>query len=735
MSRWAAAALLAVSFAALLVGPAVVGERTVYYGDLTTFEHPRDRLLARAVREGDPIPRWEPGLFGGAPTLAAQEMALLYPPNTVVAWLCPDRARAIGIFLHLVLASLGSYALARELGASPRAALLASLVYGSGGAIVSVASIPVYVRSAAFLPWVLLAAARGSTALATFGLLGTYLAGDPFGCVIAAAASLAVRPSLAVAKGAALALLLGAAQLLPSLAVLDEGARSGGYLFDYATQRSLWPPELAGLIVPFLFGARTQPASLWASLAFPDGLSWYETVYVGPIALALAVAGAAKGKGPARRAGLLLLIFIIPALGKSTPLASLLHVFLEKSYFRFPAKIFMPAALGLSLLAASGLDKLPKKGLAIGLAALGVALLIALRLVAGGDLHLDTSHAPYVDEDRVMGALALRIGEAFAFALGGCAIAARGRRASLGLLVLAGLDLAVALGPSIPTAPERFVDREPACAATLRELETKEGAPARVLSTPAARAPTQAEVAVAMIESFNPDHLHQGLTPDAGLGDGVYSQQGFLSNEPLRPARLASLLHDLEKELPPQVSDALSGARYVLAAPGEDRGDPVAEVEGRVLLRVRNAPPWAAVHPRVRFAFDLFSAMDAIAEDPKKALDVPVVETAGASFEGPVRPAKLVSPFERHRFELEAEGPGWLVVHESFARGWHARVDGAETPIVPANVAFRAVFLGAGKKKVVFEYSAPFALAGAIVSLLTAAALVGVRLGRSRMRA
>ena len=104
MPRWAVPTLLAIAFASLLVGPAIVGPRTVYYGDLTAFEHPRDRLLARAIREGDPIPRWEPGIYGGAPTLAAQEMALLYAPNTLAAWIAPDRARAIGIFLHLVLA-------------------------------------------------------------------------------------------------------------------------------------------------------------------------------------------------------------------------------------------------------------------------------------------------------------------------------------------------------------------------------------------------------------------------------------------------------------------------------------------------------------------------------------------------------------------------------------------------------------------------------------------------------
>jgi hypothetical protein len=708
------ATLLAIGFASLLVGPAIVGPRTVYYGDLTAFEQPRDRLLARAMREGDPIPRWEPGIYGGAPTLAAQEMALLYAPNTLAAWVAPDRARAIGIFLHLVLASLGAYALARQLGASQEAALLAALAYGSGGAIVSVHTVVVYLRSAAFLPWILLAAARESTALATVGFLGTYLAGDPFGCVIAAVATLAVRPSRAIAKGAFLALLLGAAQLAPALAVLDEGQRTEGYGFEHAMTWSLWPPELGGLVVPFLFGARAHLETIWITLVTPDQRDgWYEALYVGPVAFALAIAGIQR-RTPLGRAGLLLLPFALLALGRFTPLG---HVLYLARSFRFPAKLYMPAALGLALLAASGLDRLPRRALAFGLGALGLALLVGLR-VASGDVHLDTSSAPWIDGDRVMGALALRIAHALAFAAGGAAIAARGKRARLGLLVLVALDLAIALRTAIPTAPTAVLDREPACAATLRELERTENVPARVLSTDAARVPTKGEADVADLESFSPANNAQGLTPDGGMGNGVRDQAGFLSNEPIRAVKLAERVTlAVRAGLAPGVADALRGARFVLARPGEDRGEPVAEIEGRALLRVRRATPWAAVYPRVRFVSGRDEALAAIDE---RALDEPIIEGVGASIDKPPRVAKLVSGFGRHGFELEAEGPGWLVVHEAFARGWSARVEGVETPIRPVNVAFRGVYLGEGTKRVVFEFFAPGARLGALMSSLTA---------------
>src|SRR5262245_32071021 len=103
---FAAYALLAL----IPLAPALVGSRDVFLGDLTEFEAPRDRLLASAWRAGEGIPRWAPGVFGGAPALGSAELGLLYPPNLVLALVATDRARAIGLALHLVLAALGARA-------------------------------------------------------------------------------------------------------------------------------------------------------------------------------------------------------------------------------------------------------------------------------------------------------------------------------------------------------------------------------------------------------------------------------------------------------------------------------------------------------------------------------------------------------------------------------------------------------------------------------------------------
>ena len=48
--------------------------------------------------------------------------------------------------------------------------------------------------------------------------------------------------------------------------------------------------------------------------------------------------------------------------------------------------------------------------------------------------------------------------------------------------------------------------------------------------------------------------------------------------------------------------------------------------------------------------------------------------------------------------------PGYLVLSDSYYDGWHATVDGVESPILPADAAFRGVFVSAGSHKVSLQY-------------------------------
>ena len=75
--------------------------------------------------------------------------------------------------------------------------------------------------------------------------------------------------------------------------------------------------------------------------------------------------------------------------------------------------------------------------------------------------------------------------------------------------------------------------------------------------------------------------------------------------------------------------------------------------------------------------------------------------------------------------EVEAHLPseGWLVLRDTQDVGWFAQVDGESTPIVPADLLFRAVRVPEGNHRIRFEYRPTSFTWGAIVSVLS---LLGV---------
>ena len=82
-------------------------------------------------------------------------------------------------------------------------------------------------------------------------------------------------------------------------------------------------------------------------------------------------------------------------------------------------------------------------------------------------------------------------------------------------------------------------------------------------------------------------------------------------------------------------------------------------------------------------------------------------------------------PGEEH-YEVAADGPGLLVMRDSFAKGWNARVDGLPAPVLRANGKHRAVPVAGGQHTVVLTYSAPGQRAGVTCSVLALLVAVGI---------
>lgn len=751
----------------VVLGP-TLGERDLIATDTRLFVGARDRLIAESLSSGAGIPRWAPGICGGAPALASSELGLLYPPWLAFAWLAPERAVTLGLAFHLLVAALGAYALARELGARERAAILASCAFAFGGALLSAHAMPLLVASNAWLTWVTWGVLRASAGrwsgllAATLGQLAILLSGDVQLAGVAAFAGLvlvlardrrqAPRALAAVVASSVGALVLGAAQVVPTAALFDEHARGKGFTFEAATHWSLSWGELPGLVVPFFLGARGDPPSVWADAVTPDqGRAFLETYCVGPVVLALALVGASRWRtSAAARGGALLGVLLLPlALGSHTPLYGWLFRLVPGApLFRYPAKLAIPASLALALLASAGASALREPAVRRALAALLGVLVLAAALGAVATTAftatlaapIDAVGAPGVDGTSAVSALTLRFVHVAAFALGALALVLRRRRhLATALAVLVILDLGLGLRRVFVLVPRDLVESAPRVAEALVELTRRDGAPARVYPAPSAREVELEDWAAG--PARGDFALIQGLCPNSGLGRGVFSQDGFLANPPLRWATLELRT----RPLAPARRAILWGARYAYVKSGTEgelggEVEAVALVGSRTLVRLVAAPAWAALYGRVRLAASRLKASDAVIEpgfDPRREVVLETSDALACTPEvGESGRAWLDSPFENERFEvaLETPGPGWLVVREAYARGWRATVDGVETTVVPADVGFRAVHVPAGARRVVFVYEAPRLWLGVGVSALGFALLTLLILVRARAR-
>jgi hypothetical protein len=82
--------------------------------------------------------------------------------------------------------------------------------------------------------------------------------------------------------------------------------------------------------------------------------------------------------------------------------------------------------------------------------------------------------------------------------------------------------------------------------------------------------------------------------------------------------------------------------------------------------------------------------------------------------------------------DVESSATGHLVVAEAYQDGWKATLDGADVPVRPANVLFRAVAVPAGSHRVELRYRPAAVYAGAGLTALGLMALAALLVRRER---
>ena len=735
-------------------------DQTLYAGDTAFVFVPFRQFLADHLSAGK-LPLWNPTLFGGTPALAESQYQVFYPINLLMVVLGAARGMGWILAFHLFWAGLGSFLFLRQsLSLGRGAALFGALIFAFGACLQSRLSIPVYTDAAAWLPWILWgydrARTRGGAAVVlapialslqlctgaaqySYYTVALLLAYHCFGAIRRGDDRMAgwkvVLWTLAV--GAALAM----AQLLPEaeLALLsDRGARAS---YAYAITGSLTPHHFAlTSLFPGFFG-------LYGAAPLDGFIASSESSYLG--AAALALLGAASAFGPRRVFcfwGAVALIALAMAFGGNNPLYPLLYRFLPgTATFRGPANWLLITSFCGATLSAMGFQALLSNPAARARAlAVGVVLLLAsagILLSPLGSTIYATPEQPFAPWKQVtlfavvtaLLALLWKTPRPLAALLSA-------RRLGAALLVVLVFDLfAVSRDMEMnQTILASDLDAPPPSVAALRAVNTSRP-PQRFWSADAAM-PLEPWQRGQTLTSDETDafRARQGLALRSLMPSCVAAQYGapgltgaWGALMPLRrhPHPIYEAKTPLDQKL--RWLRLLNVGNYLSFGAPMQADWPVVSATPPAIYRDGAALPRAFWIGKVRpvtpeNALQTVSGADFDARR-EVALETRPPHLLSLTNKLPLVPANF-SRYDETRLQMTVDAPaaGYLVLMDTFVPGWHARVDGRETPIVPANFVGRAVEVRAGTHQVEMRFEPQSVRLGLFVSLLTLGFLAGV---------
>ncbi len=748
---------------ALLLLGSLVAYTLFFYRDLlfaqrvAVFRDQYTILLAidhvvRLLSQFDWPPLWTPFQVLGKPLAADPLSAVYYPFNWGLRLLPWPLGYNASLALHHVWAATGLYCLLRHREVSPLAAALGGLLFGFGGLFVSFDNMINALQSSAWAPWTLLAfdawcarPAFAPLAATAVGLAMTLLGGMPevFAFENALFAAIAVdrrragnSPPLARVAAAgvaanALALGIGAVQLVPTAEYLLHSSRAAGLTTEGVLRLALRPLGVLAFLLPRHFvdpsGRFHETAALWEG-----GLAdapWALTLYVGP-ALALGAAAGGMLDRFQRRWWLAVgLVFLALALGPAMPgyRWAVEHVPLLRAA-RYPEKFLLVVHGLLAVAAALGLEAALRDPTRFRHIA-GVALTLAVVAVgAAAVTRLRPSLArELLSRDLLQTALMLLII---------ASVAAAGRRrarlAAGALIGLAAVDLYAVNGRLLPTVSWSEALRVPASAQAVRRGDD----PLRIYSDGLGRP---------AVASFPDSFLQEQnlLLMEVANYYGVANLNAPASINLRDHELLAALTEAVPREQVAPLFAAFNAA-YVTSAkdlqryPGlEPVLKPTSPVEAYVYV-VDGVMPRAFVPASLQPVAQPSDAIADLRGSPAPAERV-AVERAAIPRDLPdaMAGAVRIEAYRPQEVDLAAsmQTDGLVVLSDTFYPGWEAVVDGTPAPIVRANYFARGVFVRAGERRIVFRYRPASFRIGAVVSVVTCfGVLLGLFISRRRSK-
>lgn len=739
--RWLFAACVFLACGVALAWPWLSGRVTIPW-DAKAHFYPQFAHLARAIAAHDGV-GWTPNVFAGSPQIADPQSLIFAPFYHLAALFFPSPSFALAdgvLFAMLAAGGFGLFLYFQDRGWGAAGALVAALSFAFGGAAAWRLQHVGQVMSLAWFPLALFALSRaldrGSLAWGALAgaLAGCMAAGRDqvawlqtlmltgfavwrlFGGDVAANARRFVRP---LAGGMVAGIAVAGLPVLFTLALAAHSNRPELALGE-VVKGSLHPASLLTLFSANLFGVDGPLALFWG----PPSPAWGETnlflarnmgtLYLG--ALPVAAIFAARWRGADRDIlywAIAAIALAAYALGRYTPAFEILFRLPGADLWRRPADAAFPLCAILSLLGGYGVHRIVDEGRArIGRALLVVLLALGAGVWVAVDKGRLGAAAPVLTLASGLFLVALA-------ALGWArrSAAARPRRAIAALGLLLAVDLAISNGPNESTAlpPADFDMLRPrtdnTTIALLKERLAASAAPDRR---------DRVELAALGFAWPNAGMVH-GFDHDLGYNPirlDLFSAFANAQDHVALPEQ-----RTFSKAFPSYRSIAadLMGLRYIATGVPAERIDPRLR-PGDLNFVARTADAYVYENPR---AFPrVFVAAQAQRADFAALLragDWPdvdyrrtvLVEGAGDAAERRPATARLAR-YSNVEIVVDLDAPdgGFLVLSDIYHPWWFASVDGVETRIERANVAFRAVRLKPGAKQVRFRFDALSGLFG-----------------------
>ena len=737
-SAWLAALILG---GCVIAWPWLSGRVTVPWDAKAQFL-PQLQFLAQTIARGE-SPFWAPYVFGGHPQIADAQSLIFSPPFLLLALVNPSpSAWAMDVTLYLcVIASAAAFFFwMLNRGIAPLPAFIGALGFAFGASMAWRIQHTGQVLSLAYLPFVLLfldlalskrsllygAAAglaagvlvlgRDQVALLSIYFLIAYVLAHWLRDGWSPARFSASLPALV--SGGVTGIAVIALPILMTFLLAQDSNRPTIDL-EGAGRGSLHPGLFLTAFAPDVFGSSGAQADYWG----PPSFYWQGTglyiaqnmgqLYIGAaaaLALLWGISSGAFRDGDGFFLACALAFAILYALGWYTPVFSWMHAILPGvDLYRRPADATFLIGFLASTLAAIALDRFLREAGSLRAAPLAATgLIITAAFIAMTVLAIQAGRFWNAAADILLPAALFATAAGLLYALA----RAQGRLRDMlaaGLALFTVADLAYSNGPGGATAlpPAGYDVLSPATKiAVITELT------ARTKETQSDTRRDRVELAglgfhwpnAALthgLESslgYNPVRL-AWVTEAIGAGDtvGLPDQRSFSPLFPSYRSPLANLL----------------GLRFIAT------GVPIEQIDKTLsagALPIVARTPDATIYenidalPRVIFAPAAekadFAEIVRTGRWPRTDfLDTALIE--GDPLPGKRTPGKIkIVSYTNTRVVLETDSPqgGYAVLNDIWHPWWFATLDGADTPMLRANVIFRTVTVPPGRHTIAFEF-------------------------------